>query len=507
MTLSIPLTLVMATCAAPSESDAPGHPDRSRDDRWAASGAQLRALVDAFRSEPVTPARTLQFEHDVQIVVRELGRQVVPFRYNQVEPAAAVDQPRHARFEHETYTRVHAKTRQNVWTVFGQLVVRRIGDRPSQAGEPMLFPRAHRLGLVHGASPALAARACQLLAAAGANQQQILARLRADHGVGWGVKKWRPVSRAVSDEMGVYRHDAQVDQLRTWLAAAGASTGRHKPVVCVGRDGITLRLRMKRGSLYEVASTSTVRVYDRRGTRLGTVYLAYAPEPGRPAMRGALTAVIRDVLTRWEGPVPRWCDVTDTGDNETGYDDRVLRRMTHPRTGAALAWVRVVDYYHASERVWALANMLFGDNARAVGWAKTMLTWLLLPGGVNRVLHSAAAFRAARTLTRVQKKEYDRAYAYLRNRMSHIDYATYRRVGVPLGSGGTEAACKTVFIQRLKLRGMRWAKDGAQTILNLRVVFLSGIWDVVYGRVLAARPQPIMGGHVAAEPNELEIAA
>ncbi|OWK37596.1 hypothetical protein [Fimbriiglobus ruber] len=57
------------------------------------------------------------------------------------------------------------------------------------------------------------------------------------------------MSRAVSDEMTVYRHDAQVDQLLTWLAAAGASTGRHKPVVCVGRDGITLRLRMKRGSL------------------------------------------------------------------------------------------------------------------------------------------------------------------------------------------------------------------------------------------------------------------
>ncbi|OWK40858.1 hypothetical protein [Fimbriiglobus ruber] len=188
MTLSIPLTLVMATYRAPSESDTPAHLDRSLDDLCTASGGQLRALVGAFRSEPVTPARTLQFEHDVQTALRELGRHVVPFTYNQVEPAAIADQPRHAQFERERYTRVGSKTPQNVWTVFGQLVVRRVGDRPSQAGEPMLFPRAHRLGLVHGASPALAARACQLLAEAGANQQRVRDRLRTDHGVGWGSR-------------------------------------------------------------------------------------------------------------------------------------------------------------------------------------------------------------------------------------------------------------------------------------------------------------------------------
>ncbi|OWK39903.1 hypothetical protein [Fimbriiglobus ruber] len=59
MSLSIPLTLVMATCAASSDADAPGHPDRTLDDVWAASGEQLRALVDSFLTEPVTPARTL----------------------------------------------------------------------------------------------------------------------------------------------------------------------------------------------------------------------------------------------------------------------------------------------------------------------------------------------------------------------------------------------------------------------------------------------------------------
>jgi hypothetical protein len=50
----------------------------------------------------------------------------------------------------------------------------------------------------------------------------------------------------------------------------------------------------------------------------------------------------------------------------------------------------------------------------------------------------------------------------------------------------TEAACKTVVTQRLKLSGMRWMKYGAQTILNLRVVLLSGIWQPLYRKLLEA---------------------
>jgi hypothetical protein len=63
-------------------------------------------------------------------------------------------------------------------------------------------------------------------------------------------------------------------------------------------------------------------------------------------------------------------------------------------------------------------------------------------------------------------------------------YAAYKRVGIPRGSGVTEAACKTVYTQRLKLSGMRWKKRGGQTIVDLRVVLLSGVWDNAYQRAL-----------------------
>jgi hypothetical protein len=286
------------------------------------------------------------------------------------------------------------------------------------------------------------------------------------------------------------RHAVQVEKVLELLKEATDSTGRHKPVLSVGRDGITLGMRIKAGTVNEVATCGTVTVLDRRGKRLGTVYLAYVPEFGQGTMSKQLTHLVTDVLKRWEGPLPRLSYVTDSGDNETAYYDKVMSRMKHPRTGERLEWIRVADYYHASERLWTMAEKLFGNGRRATSWARKMQKWLLKPSGAYRVLHSAAALRSQQKLRSKKLAEFNRAYRYLRDRLPYTRYADYRNVGIPLGSGVTEAGCKTVFTQRLKLSGMRWKREGAQCILNLRVLRVSGVWDQAYRRVLQGMKQP-----------------
>jgi hypothetical protein len=224
-------------------------------------------------------------------------------------------------------------------------------------------------------------------------------------------------------------------------------------------------------------------------------------------MSRELTRRLRDVLARWQGPLPRLCYVTDAGDNETAYYTKVLKRFKHPRTGVRLEWIRVVDYYHASQRVWTMAELLFGKGRQATAWARKMLRWLLLPGGVNRVLHSAAALRDRYGLGKNKRAAFRKAYRYLSRRMKYLKYDAYRRQGVPLGSGVTEAGCKTVFTQRLKLSGMRWQKAGAQAILNLRVLQLSDVWEDAFQRFLEERPQPTVGGPRLTQQNTVENAA
>ncbi len=115
-------------------------------------------LVEQFRQQQTTPTATCRFEQQVQREVRELARTLVQWTYNQLEPD--VDHlAKHVRFEASEYTRLNRKTPQNAWTLFGQVRLLRVGYRPTdKSGDATLFPLAMALGLVHGATPALAER-------------------------------------------------------------------------------------------------------------------------------------------------------------------------------------------------------------------------------------------------------------------------------------------------------------------------------------------------------------
>lgn len=438
-----------------------------------------------------SPAAALEFERGLAELLLQVGREVAQFAYNQIEPEQSEQLPHYLHYEAGQYRRLNRKTpNREVATLFGKITLRRHGYRyvERDVAEPTIFPLEMQLGLVEGATPALADRAARALAETGATQQTVLERLKREHDVQWGVKKLRAVAAKVSNAIEPCRREQQAAQVVQWLRQAQESKGKNRPVLAAGRDGITLCTQPH--SFYEVATTATLSVYDRKGRRLGTVYLAYAPELGQQKMTDELTALIDEVLRQWTGPLPRLNYLTDAGESETQYYRRVLRKLKHPRTGERLDWRWIVDFYHAAQRLTAMGEALFGPGREAAAWAARMRKLLMKPNGPFRVLHAAAAMRARRKLSARARQDYQRAYNYICTRTKHMHYAEFRRLGLPIGSGITEAACKTVFTQRLKLSGMRWKRVGAQTILNLRVVLLSGLWDKVYQAAVTAY-QPI----------------
>ena len=484
MTYTMYLSIAMATLGrTDSGEEAPS--EIALQDALEPMVQRFQQLLQGFCGKPVTPQMAFEFEQQVQTELRELARVGVEWAYNHIEPSQIDALPAHVEFDAGPYTRLNRKTPQDVATSFGKIRLWRVGYRPTQkTGDPTIFPLAQQLGIVASATPALAERAAYYQAEAGATQRRTLQRLKHTHGVNWGVKKLRQVVGCIADAMTAERHEVQVEKLLQLLEQAWSSKGKHKPVLSVGRDGISFGVPVPRGTMFEVASAGTVTVLDRRGQRLGTIYLAYTPESKQGTMSCQLTRLVEEVLLRGQRPLPRLCYVTDAGDNETTYYDTVLRRMRHPRTGERLEWVRVVDYYHASERLWTMAGALFGSSPAAKAWARRMQKLLKQPNGIRRVLNSAAVLRSRHTMTKSSQKEFHKAYNYLRTRAKYMRYAAYKRVGIPRGSGITEAACKTVYTQRLKLSGMRWKTAGAQTILNLRVVLLSNAWAEAYQRVL-----------------------
>jgi hypothetical protein len=474
---------------------------------------EVALLVGRFRGSEPTPQAARDFERRLFELLREVGRVIVQWAYNDREPEGPGERdllPRQVMLAGVWYRRNGRKTaNRNVATLFGTITLMRFLYRPIDELVPCVFPLELRLGLEVGrATPALAERVGRH--AARCTQQAVLQALRGDHGVSWSVHLLRKVTASVAEGMAAHRHAAQVSKLLALLKEAFASRGGRRPVLAVGRDGVFVPIRGQ--SCYREGAVATVSVLDRRGRRLGTVYLARMPEAGQGTLSGQLTALIGDVLRGWAGAaphLPRLAYVTDGGHHQTEYYKRALRRMRDPRdprSGRRLRWEWVLDFYHACQYLTKLSETLFGDaheGRAAHAWAAKMRRWLRdKPKGIHRVLHSAAALRHRRGLGGLAGAAgaFDKAYAYLSKRIAHLDYHGYRRLRLPIGSGVTEACCKTVFTQRLKQSGMSWDIESGQAVVDLRVADLSQTWQATYDAYLRSKgdqtlpTQPASGG-------------
>jgi len=456
---------------------------------------EVGQLVRQFVLQPVTPVATCQFENAVEECLRELGRGILEVVYNQLESDDPAQMPKQVEFDRQEYSRKNEKTpnRGGIGTVFGKIPLVRFSYEPlSEARDderPSVSPLELSLGLVAGnATPALAERVGR--AAGGHTQRELQDLLEREHQVRWSATVLRRVTAAVSEGIAPHLHQAQKQQLLQWLRAADGSKGRRKITLAVGRDGIMLPIRGEK--TYKEGAVATLTVYDRRGRRLGTIYLGQMPEAYQTTLSEELSRLLAELLEEWEGAWPRLVYITDAGYHPTEYFDNVLTSMEDPRhPGRLLEWTRIVDFYHASEYLAKLAQVLFDDPRQAHAWQRRMRRQLKRePNAVFRILHSAAKYRSELWLPSQEEEAYRKAYQYLNNHKSFMDYQEYRRLGLPIGSGITEAACKTVFTQRFKESGMSWGNDGGNVILRLRLATMNQVWETVYHQYLASRPLP-----------------
>jgi hypothetical protein len=82
------------------------------------------------------------------------------------------------------------------------------------------------------------------------------------------------------------------------------------------------------------------------------------------------------------------------------------------------------------------------------------------------------------------RQDFEQAITYFRNQKQRMHYARYRAQGLPIGSGVTEAACKTLVKQRLCCSGMKWFERGARIVLSLRALVLTNErWQQFWAKI------------------------
>ena len=65
----------------------------------------------------------------------------------------------------------------------------------------------------------------------------------------------------------------------------------------------------------------------------------------------------------------------------------------------------------------------------------------------------------------------------------HLNYVTFRRRGIPCGSGAIESAIRRVINQRLKSNAMYWLQENAEAMFAVRATLLCARWEETLTRV------------------------
>jgi hypothetical protein len=145
----------------------------------------------------------------------------------------------------------------------------------------------------------------------------------------------------------------------------------------------------------------------------------------------------------------------------------------------------IVDFYHAAQQLWkGAAAWLDGRTTQARRWFAWTRHRLRhgMPDGVLADLEDALDVEG---LPATAGDTIRPVYAYLQRHREHIDYAQYKELGLPLGSGMVESACKWLIQQRFKGVGMRWSENGFNHLLHLRLAWVNGRFEALFGLTLS----------------------
>ncbi len=140
----------------------------------------------------------------------------------------------------------------------------------------------------------------------------------------------------------------------------------------------------------------------------------------------------------------------------------------------------ILDYYHLKQHVGEAALVNFPEgNPAGEAW-RTRLTTALYEegaGGLLVAIHDTLrAARSPRKRNALLKLE-----QYVAKRAAMLDYPTFVQRGFDVGSGPTEAACKTLTL-RLKGRGRRWNRPNAEAVMALEALRQSRLWHTYWSR-------------------------
>jgi hypothetical protein len=344
-------------------------------------------------------------------------------------------------------------------TPYGVVQVERYVYQTSRGGR-IYCPLEYQARIVRGATPRFASQLSHKYAQL--NVRAVQTDLEQNH----GRKVARSYIQNVADWVGTIATAKEKD----WEYAMPRLDAPVATVV-VSLDGAMIPMADSAG--YREAMAGTLSFYDHEGERQHTIYLAAAPEYGKHAFEARMQGEIARAKQRY--PEARYLGIADGASSNWPFLEQHTERQ-------------LIDFFHATEYVGKIAQALYPQrNAedKRVRWQHAHCHKLKHdPDALEVLIGEAARLSRRSSLSQQVRDGAYSAWTYFNNHRHQMHYPEFLAEGLPIGSGVTEAACKTLVKQRLCASGMRWKTKGAGIVLSLRALTQTvGRWTQFWAKI------------------------
>ena len=239
--------------------------------------------------------------------------------------------------------------------------------------------------------------------------------------------------------------------------------------ISIGLDGTCLNM-IDDG--WREAMCGTIALFDRTGERMHTIYTSASPEYGKENFFQRFSEEIKKITAKYpKAPI-------------VGLADGAASNWSFlkPKAGSLL-----IDFWHVSEYLSKAASSIFPKKEQQEereDWLESMCHKLKHNvGSATRILNELKTYSKGKKVSKKNKKTLQTAITYFTNHKEKMVYHKHVKSNMPIGSGVTEAACKTIVKQRMCKGAARWKDRGATTVLTLRSLHLTNTrWDQFWNK-------------------------
>jgi hypothetical protein len=384
-------------------------------------------------------------------------------------------------------------------SLFGEVVLTRMGYSSKQAGLSALYPEDGQLNLsvdqysdgvrrrvaIEASKVSFAETSASVRETTGAQVgkrqcEEMTVKVAQDFEAFYaqrsqeGTESSQDLLVLTTDGKGIVMHEEDLRE-----ATAKAAQQAAKP----GKTRLSPGEKRQRKRMATVASVYSTPRFQRQPEDIISVQWDHRDPPERPAIinkrvwasvrhdaKTVIASAFEEASSRDPQHLREWVVLVDGEERQLDYVKAAAQRE-------GVEVTIVLDFIHVLESVWKAAFCFFTPGSDAAETWVMERALRILQGKASDV---AAGIRRSATLQALSAKERenaDKCADYLLKYRPYLHYDQYLARGYPIATGVIEGACRHLVCDRMDITGARWRLDRAEAVLQIRALRSSDDFD------------------------------